>query len=150
MIYQGPVLLPWIFVGFFGLLAAREMPLFGRLVLVALGPIGLLIGLADRILPIPTHNLRGGGREMSESPISIVCQQAQDEGLWFVAKTAPEAYLQSELRKLHLAVEDEAAAVERRQTTKVNCISCNDCTRVCASDIFKERYAEQPKETPHG
>ena len=31
----------------------------------------------------------------------LVEQQANDEGLWFVAHTAPEAYLQQELRKLH-------------------------------------------------
>jgi len=31
--------------------------------------------------------------------------QAEDEGLWFDAVTAPEAYLQQELRKLHSAIE---------------------------------------------
>ena len=31
--------------------------------------------------------------------------QAEDEGLWFPARTAPEAYLQQELRRLHDAVE---------------------------------------------
>ena len=36
---------------------------------------------------------------------AIVSAQAEDEGLWFVARTAPEAYLQQELRKLHAAVE---------------------------------------------
>ena len=35
----------------------------------------------------------------------IVESQAEDAGLWFVAQTAPEAYLQQELRKLHDAVE---------------------------------------------
>lgn len=35
----------------------------------------------------------------------IVNAQAEDEGLWFQAKTAPEAYLQQELRKLHAAIE---------------------------------------------
>lgn len=35
-----------------------------------------------------------------------VAQQAEDEGLWFRAATAPEAYLQQELRKLHAAVEE--------------------------------------------
>lgn len=35
----------------------------------------------------------------------LVAQQAEDEGLWFEAQTAPEAYLQQELRKLHAAVE---------------------------------------------
>lgn len=35
----------------------------------------------------------------------LVDKQAKDEGLWFKAKTAPEAYLQQELRKLHDAIE---------------------------------------------
>ncbi len=37
--------------------------------------------------------------------IKLVEEQAKDEGLWFVADTAPEAYLQQEMRKLHEAVE---------------------------------------------
>jgi len=36
---------------------------------------------------------------------SLVNKQAEDEGLWFIAETAPEAYLQKELRKLHVAIE---------------------------------------------
>ncbi len=36
----------------------------------------------------------------------VVDEQAEDEGLWFVARTAPEAYLQQELRRLHAAIED--------------------------------------------
>ena len=36
---------------------------------------------------------------------ALVNKQAEDEGLWFQAETAPEAYLQQELRKLHAAVE---------------------------------------------
>ncbi len=41
---------------------------------------------------------------------TIVNEQAEDEGLWFHAITAPEAYLQQELRRLHAALgitEDE-------------------------------------------
>ena len=36
----------------------------------------------------------------------LTAQQAEDDGLWFRAATAPEAYLQQELRKLHAAVEE--------------------------------------------
>ena len=39
----------------------------------------------------------------------MVAKQAKDGGLWFRAKTAPEAYLQQELRKLHRLIEGEAA-----------------------------------------
>ena len=35
----------------------------------------------------------------------IVNLQAEDKGLWFVAETTSEAYLQQELRKLHTAIE---------------------------------------------
>lgn len=37
---------------------------------------------------------------------SLVNKQAADDGLWFVAQTAPEAYLQQELRKLHSLIEE--------------------------------------------
>lgn len=36
----------------------------------------------------------------------MVNEQAEDDGLWFCARTAPEAYLQQELRKLHAAIEE--------------------------------------------
>lgn len=39
----------------------------------------------------------------------LVNAQAEDDGLWFNAKTAPEAYLQQELRRLHAACESRAA-----------------------------------------
>jgi len=40
----------------------------------------------------------------------LVEKQATDEGLWFIAQTAPEAYLQSELRKLHALIEKSLLA----------------------------------------
>lgn len=43
--------------------------------------------------------------------VAMVNQQAEDEGLWFEAQTAPEAYLQQELRELHAAVEASQATV---------------------------------------
>lgn len=45
--------------------------------------------------------------EQVEALRKLVGKQAEDEGLWFVAQTAPEAYLQQELRKLHAAIEQE-------------------------------------------
>lgn len=35
----------------------------------------------------------------------VINTQADDEGLWFVASTAPEGYLQQELRRLHAVIE---------------------------------------------
>ncbi len=38
---------------------------------------------------------------------SVVSEQAEDEGLWFNAATAPEGYLQAALRRLHAVIEGE-------------------------------------------
>ena len=38
----------------------------------------------------------------------VVAQQAEDDGLWFIAETAAEAYVQQELRKLHAVIEGAA------------------------------------------
>ena len=43
-------------------------------------------------------------------PRRLVDAQAEDEGLWFIAETVTEAYLQQELRRLHAAVEGDALA----------------------------------------
>lgn len=43
--------------------------------------------------------------DMYDAMRALVDEQAEDEGLWFIAQTAPEAYLQQELRRLHAAVE---------------------------------------------
>ena len=46
------------------------------------------------------------GYEALEFIQSVVDEQANDEGLWFInPMTAPEAYLQSELRRLHRVIE---------------------------------------------
>lgn len=43
---------------------------------------------------------------VSDNPVvGCVELQAEDAGLWFVAKTAPEAYLQQELRRIHAVIE---------------------------------------------
>jgi hypothetical protein len=49
----------------------------------------------------------------SRALLSIVNKQAEDEGLWFCAETAPEAYLQQELRKLHAAIEAYNPAAQK-------------------------------------
>jgi hypothetical protein len=40
--------------------------------------------------------------------VAIVERQANDEALWFVIRTASEAYLQHALRELHSAVENKS------------------------------------------
>ena len=50
---------------------------------------------------------------MKLTAYALVQQQAEDEGLWFIAATAPEAYLQQALRELHAAVEAEAALEDK-------------------------------------
>lgn len=46
--------------------------------------------------------------EIDDSLLEFVSRQIEDDGLWFEAQTAPEAYLQQELRKLHQFIEDGA------------------------------------------
>lgn len=43
---------------------------------------------------------------MDEASIrAIVDEQANDDGLWFVAETCAEAYVQQALRRLHAVIE---------------------------------------------
>lgn len=44
-------------------------------------------------------------REALERAREVVDAQAEDDGLWFIAETASEAYLQQELRRVHAAIE---------------------------------------------
>ena len=45
---------------------------------------------------------------------ALVNEQANDDGLWFMAKTPTEAYLQQKLRDIHRAVEAIREAEESR------------------------------------
>ena len=53
---------------------------------------------------------------MDEAAIrAVVNEQAEDDGLWFIAETCAEAYLQHELRRLHAVIEGktpEQCAIE--------------------------------------
>ncbi len=44
--------------------------------------------------------------------LALVNNQAKDEGLWFIAKFATEAYFQQELRRLHVAIETNFQALK--------------------------------------
>lgn len=78
---------------------------------------------------------------------AVVGEQANNEGLWFVAKYATEAYLQSELRRLHGVIEgktgDECAreilASNRQESDSVPCAFCGDPETAKLS--YKKRVA---------
>jgi len=59
---------------------------------------------------------------MKEAVIELINKQAEDEGLWFQAETASEAYLQQELRKLHAAIEE----TDQRKTLQRQLIKLGD------------------------
>lgn len=42
----------------------------------------------------------------------VVDEQAEDEGLWFIAETCSEAYLQQELRRLHFVIEQNLSGIK--------------------------------------
>ena len=58
--------------------------------------------------------------DTAERLLRIVEAQANDAGLWFVAQTAPEGYLQSELRRLHAAVESHLSSSESKGMVMVS------------------------------
>lgn len=49
-----------------------------------------------------------------EAAKKLVGAQAEDAGLWFAATTAPEAYLQQELRRLHAVVEGDSSIAQEQ------------------------------------
>jgi len=49
---------------------------------------------------------------LPRTALDLVLKQALDEGLWFVAETAAEAYLQQALRALAAAVELDATTTD--------------------------------------
>ncbi len=62
-------------------------------------PAGSIAGESVPLYPAPAP------AQLDSDVYVIVHEQANDDGLWFAAKTAPEAYLQQELRRLHAAIE---------------------------------------------
>lgn len=79
---------------------------------------------------------------------ALIEQQANDPGLWFDARTASEAYLQQELRKLHAVAEHRSS----RETTHSE--DCYKWHHACAirryeaalRDIERLRKAERDAE----
>lgn len=65
-------------------------------------------GFAWRIWQASTAEADAKYLPVIEKLVAIVNQQAEDEGLWFVAQYASEGYLQKELRLLHAAIEELA------------------------------------------
>ena len=57
-----------------------------------------------RVLTALVDAARAEERQRWRRVRELVDRQVADECLWFTARTAPEAYLQQELRKLHAAV----------------------------------------------
>jgi len=61
------------------------------------------------------------GTELTKAVLAVqqlVDLQAEDDGLWFIAATAPESYLQAALRKLHAEVERVSALAREFQKAK--------------------------------
>jgi hypothetical protein len=54
-------------------------------------------------------------RDRLERIVQEVNRQAEDEALWFIDTTMPEAYLQQELRHLHALIESAIPETEKEQ-----------------------------------
>ncbi len=70
----------------------------------------LILGLTALVAAV-----RAEERQRWRAIREVVDQQLADEGLEFTARTAPEAYLQQELQKLHAAVASCGAPAARRE-----------------------------------
>lgn len=70
------------------------------------------------ISPREVSNKRKGWKAACEwilkDIMQLVNEQAEDEGLWFIAENAPEDYLQQALRRLHKHIED----IDKQQKDK--------------------------------
>lgn len=99
---------------------------------------------------------------LTETPkadvVGLVGRQANDDGLWFMAKTAAEAYLQQELRKLHAAIEGQAfteapevdvAAVKRDCLSAINRFQMQEFVVADAINYVATHYHLVKKETPN-
>lgn len=64
----------------------------------------------------------------------LVNSQAEDHGLWFIAETCAEAYLQQELRKLHATVEAITLTPQARKEEE----KCYFCSEI-AAQLEKEK-----------
>lgn len=76
--------------------------------------------LVDEILPVLEQNRK---RLCSTSELLRTAKkQVEDEGLWFEPKTAPEAYLQENLKEIHKTINTDT------------CL----CTDDCPFKVFKD------------
>jgi len=85
---------------------------------------------------------------VSQQLLNLVEAQAQDGGLWFEAKTAPEAYLQQELRKLHAAI--EARAIQAMpELPELPVVAWLTGAGILTSNFFyKESWIPKPVDQP--
>jgi hypothetical protein len=80
--------------------------------------------------------------EAIEPILALVSEQAEDEGLWFRAETAPEAYLQQELRRLHAAIETGARHVP--ESTDTHVLLRQELRRLQARRFHEESERAEP------
>lgn len=73
----------------------------------------------------------------------LVEAQARDDGLWFVATTAPEAYLQDRLRCLHAAVEEDCKVMISRAKSDAQVAEAVDALVKHLRQQAKDLYAAE-------
>jgi len=69
---------------------------------------GFCIACGQERMYCETHADAPRLKELNAELLAVVNEQAEDDGLWFVAQYASEAYLQQELRRLHAIIEAKA------------------------------------------
>ena len=80
---------------------------------------------------------------MNNPILAMVNTQAEDEGLWFKAETAPEAYLQRALRSLHLVIENNMT-IDVEDMKRFLIIEETDCAECSGSGRNQVDYSMGP------
>ena len=76
--------------------------------------------------------------------LTVVHKQAEDRGLWFIPETITEDYLQRALRKLHAAVEGDAAPAVAQEAAQMEPAPQNALTQTHIAAIVAERDSGKP------
>ena len=66
---------------------------------------------------VASHDNINPGKQMTvdmaeQNLRNVLDEQTNDDGLWFIAETCAEAYLQQELRKLHAVIEEYLGSLQ--------------------------------------
>lgn len=102
-------------------------------------------------IPTPEEDLGGQMCREWDALRALVNTQAEDEGLWCLAQSASEAYLQQELRKLHAAIEGTSTLTRNQnmQTPTTDSLTPDQLADAIDAEVAALRYAQPQEQRGH-